>query len=176
MNRISTLILAIVLSIPLSCLGFNQLDNSRFANPDTLELEELALFAASYPSGRFLREAQGLLSSFIKLDLSSISTKTDFASKLREDFLYTSKELTVRSIFPNPANAKAFLDYNMAEQIKAKVTVRNLLGKVIKEYDLNLGEKRITIPTLDFDPGIYFYVLSINGKAKKGKKLIVNGH
>lgn len=173
MSKISTFVLAIIMTIPLGCLGFNRLDP--ISSIDSVEIEELALFTASYPSRSMLGDAQGLL-GFVKLDLSSINENTDFAAKLREDFLYTSDELTVRSIFPNPANAKAFLDYRMVEKIQAKVTVRNLLGKVIKEYNLNLGEKRITIPTIDFDPGVYFYVLSINGKARKGKKLIVNGH
>jgi hypothetical protein len=93
---------------------------------------------------------------------------------MQEDFLYFGNNLQIKTVYPNPANQEAFLDYNMLENIRAKVTIRNLLGKVITEYDLHKNEKQIKIPTVQFDPGIYFYSLSINGKSVKAKKLIVD--
>ncbi|NJO00756.1 MAG: T9SS type A sorting domain-containing protein [Bacteroidia bacterium] len=110
--------------------------------------------------------------SLLRLDLSN--AKVNFASVLNDDLLFTNKDLSVHKIYPNPASSVAFLDYRMIEDVQAKLTIRNLLGRVVKEYNLSKGERRIRIPTVDFDSGVYFYILSINGKAEKGKKLIVN--
>jgi hypothetical protein len=93
---------------------------------------------------------------------------------LQDDVLFTSDKISVKKIYPNPASAMAYLDYRMIEDIQAKITVRNLLGKVIKEYDLEPNERQIKIPTMKFEAGIYFYTLSINGKALKAKKLVVD--
>lgn len=95
-------------------------------------------------------------------------------ANMQEDFLYFGNNLQIKTVYPNPANNEAFLDYNMIENIRAKVTIRNLLGKVITEYDLHKNEKQIKIPTVQFDAGIYFYSLSINGKSVKAKKLVVD--
>jgi Secretion system C-terminal sorting domain len=95
---------------------------------------------------------------------------------LQEEVLFSNEKLNVRKIYPNPASSVAFLDYQMIESIQAKVTIRNLLGKVVREYDLEKGDKQIKIPTIRFEAGIYFYTLSINGKALKAKKLVIDHH
>jgi hypothetical protein len=94
---------------------------------------------------------------------------------LTEDYLFESTELRVTKVYPNPVTMgnHAFIDYKMIQDIKAKVTVRNVLGRVVQEYDLQNGSHIIKIPTSECNPGVYFCVLSINGKAKKGQKIII---
>ncbi|MDX2306119.1 MAG: T9SS type A sorting domain-containing protein [Microscillaceae bacterium] len=110
-------------------------------------------------------------SFFDNMDEENLNSllKKDF----QEDFLFANEQLQITKIYPNPADLVAFMDYDMLESITAKVTIRNLLGKVIQEYDLNKGVNKIRIPTVNFDPGVYFYTLSINGKSVRGKKLLV---
>jgi hypothetical protein len=98
---------------------------------------------------------------------------TGFKKTSQEDWLFENPQLKITKAYPNPSSEAAYMDYNMLESIRAKVTIRNLLGKVVKEYDLQEGKRQIKIPTVQFDSGIYFYSLSINGKALKAKKLIV---
>ncbi|GAB4407226.1 MAG: hypothetical protein OHK0053_33820 [Microscillaceae bacterium] len=92
---------------------------------------------------------------------------------LQEELLFSDSRLNVRQIYPNPASSVAYLDYHIIENIQAKITIRNLLGKVVKEYDLIRGERKVRIPTTNFDSGIYLYTLSINGKALSSRKLVV---
>lgn len=94
-------------------------------------------------------------------------------SVLQDDFMYSNEKINIKKIYPNPADEVAYMDYKIIEQLKAKITIRNLIGKVVKEYDLMKGEGQIKIPTLKFDTGLYFYTLSINGKAVGSKKLFV---
>ena len=115
-----------------------------------------------------------VLDEFAKSDFKITASKFRKASQfLQEDLLFNDNSLSVRKVYPNPANAVAFVDYSLIEDITAKITIRNLLGKVVKEYDLVKGERKIRIPTVSFDPGVYFYSLSINGKPKRTNKLIV---
>ena len=110
-------------------------------------------------------------SFFDNMDFDNLNST--LKKDLQEDFLFDSKQLRITKVYPNPADIVAFMDYDMLESISAKVTIRNLLGKVVRVYDLNKGDHKIRIPTVNFDPGVYFYTLTINGKSVKGKKLLV---
>lgn len=103
------------------------------------------------------------------------TTKTHLITKkmYQDDLLYETPQFTISKAYPNPAREVAYMSYNLQQDLDAKVTIRNLLGKVIKEYDLSKGNHEIKIPTMQFDSGVYFYTLSINGKSLKAKKLIV---
>ncbi|TAE09992.1 MAG: T9SS C-terminal target domain-containing protein [Bacteroidetes bacterium] len=94
---------------------------------------------------------------------------------LNDDVLFADDNISVMKVHPNPATVVAFLDYKMSEKIQAKLTIRNLLGKVVDEYSLQRGEHKLKIPTANYDSGVYFYTLSINGRSVKSKKLIVDG-
>lgn len=99
-------------------------------------------------------------------------------SILQEDLFYTSNKLNVGKVYPSPAIRNAYIEYNMLENLKAKITIKNLLGKIVREYDLNKNKsksnQKIHIPVSNLDSGVYFYTLSINGKAKKLSKFIIN--
>jgi hypothetical protein len=92
-----------------------------------------------------------------------------------DDLLFSDENISVMKPHPNPATVVAYLDYKMNERTQAKLTIRNLLGKVIDEFDMQRGEHRLKIPTTNYEAGVYFYTLTINGKTVKSKKLIVDG-
>lgn len=94
---------------------------------------------------------------------------------LNDDVFFANDNLSIMKVHPNPATVAGYLDYNMNGESKAKITISNLLGKVVDEFSLQRGEHKLKIPTINYDAGIYFYTLSINGKTVKSKKLVVAG-
>lgn len=94
---------------------------------------------------------------------------------LNDDLLFSDDNISVMKVHPNPATVVAYLDYKMNEKIQAKLTISNLLGKVVDEFKLQSGEHKLKIPTANYVSGVYLYTLSINGKVLKSKKLIVDG-
>jgi len=75
--------------------------------------------------------------------------------------------------YPNPADNFTSFVYNLAQGTTASVMIRNILGVVVKEINLNNREGEITVNTSDLDEGIYFYSLIENGMSISTKKLIV---
>ncbi len=109
-----------------------------------------------------------------KNNLSNILLNEDKYDLLwQEEILHEESGIKVNKIYPNPASDYAYIDYQISESIKAKITVRNLLGRIVGEYDLSKQENQIKMNVSDLESGVYFYTLSINGKSIKAKKLIV---
>lgn len=100
--------------------------------------------------------------------VSANATKADY------DDLYTDAQINISNIYPNPANDFAKLDYRLkSSTAKAKISFHNLLGATVEEHELNSSEKQLKINTRNWDNGVYFYQLMINGKKVATKKLIV---
>ncbi|MCS6820350.1 MAG: T9SS type A sorting domain-containing protein [Microscillaceae bacterium] len=92
------------------------------------------------------------------------------------DVLFENEKITVSRVYPNPATTIAIIDYVLHDQnINAKITISNVLGNVIQEFLLYPEQKRIKINTYEYNSGVYFYTLSLEGKAVATKKLIVKG-
>lgn len=95
--------------------------------------------------------------------------------KLEKANIYTSRNMTIQDVYPNPATNFAFVNYKIAEDnVKARVIVHNVLGNSVGEYDLSPLETKAKITTSDLNAGIYFYTLYINGEAVLTRKLVVN--
>jgi hypothetical protein len=110
-----------------------------------------------------------------KINLSKkISLNTSKNLLWQDDVLYEDNKLKVTKIYPNPANEAAYIDYQVNETTKAKIIIRNILGRVVDEFDLSKVNNQIKINTSSWESGVYFYTLSINGKPQKAKKLIVD--
>jgi hypothetical protein len=79
-------------------------------------------------------------------------------------------------VYPNPANDKAVIGYQLLENTAAKIFVTDLLGKVITQVQLedqSTGEYQYDINTANFLPGIYFVTLETKDR-KSTQKLIIN--
>lgn len=144
-------------------------------SPDSLEItEEKVVVEHKFENRLLTPKIEYSKEDLTKLYLNFAADKYTLKNYIpQEDMFFSDNSISVRKIYPNPASVAAYLDYNLLQNIKAKVTIRNILGKVIKEYDLPRGERKIRIPTTEFDTGIYLYTLSINGQAKSSRKLIV---
>ncbi len=170
MKNLFTIVIACltIISTNLQLLAYDP----SFA-PDSLELtqEEMAIirkFEKNISKSQIELSDEDLKSIYQELTAEKYTFKT-----FQEDLFFSDNNISVRKIYPNPASAAAYLDYNLLQNIKAKITIRNILGKVVREYELPRGERKIRIPTTDFESGIYLYTLSINGQAKSSRKLIV---
>jgi hypothetical protein len=91
-----------------------------------------------------------------------------------DEKLYSSAQLSVSNVYPNPADDVISFDYAIYDlQVHAKIAVRNVLGVVVGEYDLSAHGSRIEIDASQLPAGVYFYTLSVNSKNVATKKFLV---
>lgn len=76
-------------------------------------------------------------------------------------------------IFPNPFSESTTIKTSITEE-KASVEIYNLVGIKIKSYELIQGENAIEIKASDFDNGIYYVILKVDGNNKLFEKIIVS--
>lgn len=88
--------------------------------------------------------------------------------------LFTStigiEDITISNlnIYPNPADNFINLSIDRNNFIE-RVRIMDLTGKIIKEFNFNLKQSEVKIPTSDIDPGLYFldlYTSTQNDVAK----------
>ncbi|MDH5475554.1 MAG: T9SS type A sorting domain-containing protein [Cyclobacteriaceae bacterium] len=94
--------------------------------------------------------------------------------KERSNTLYSSDELQLNEVYPNPVKEYAFFDYQITNpEIETKILIHNVLGSVVGEFVLNPLEKELKIPVIEYNPGVYFYTLYIDGDGVITKKLVI---
>ena len=89
--------------------------------------------------------------------------------------MFQNDKLTVHEVFPNPANVSTMVKYS-AKVGNAKILLKNVLGKDIKEFRLSAtggSKSELVIPTNYLRNGVYFYTLFIGKKAMASKKLVI---
>jgi len=88
--------------------------------------------------------------------------------------LYSSLNVDLSDVYPNPVTETAMFDYNIKDDSKeAKIIIHNVLGSVAGEYKLNPYEQQLKISVENFNPGVYFYSLYIDNVGVATKKLVV---
>ncbi len=94
--------------------------------------------------------------------------------KAKEGVLYSSKVVELSDVYPNPVREKAIFSYKYLDPEKeAKVVIHSVLGSIISEYRLSPYESRLTIPVINYNPGVYFYTLYIDNEGVATKKMVV---
>lgn len=100
---------------------------------------------------------------------SAVSYATD-----SDDKLYSSTQIDISNIYPNPAHDVVKFSYTLLDPaLKAKITIRNVLGSVIAEEELSHETRQLDIQVNEYTAGMYFYTLSINNKSVITKKFLV---
>jgi hypothetical protein len=98
-------------------------------------------------------------------------------SKRETENLYINDQITVKNLYPNPANDYAYLQYLIGQEVKdVKVSLYNVLGATVKEYLLNRQSQLLTVDTRSLPNGVYFYQLTVDGQKVATKKLLVRHH
>lgn len=94
--------------------------------------------------------------------------------KRSKNLVFTSKDITIHDVYPNPVVDQAFIDYRLHnENVKAKIVIHNILGSIMSENELPPSETRSKIQTYDLAAGIYFYTLYLDNNGVLTRKLIV---
>ena len=81
------------------------------------------------------------------------------------------------SVFPNPCDDVAFLQYNLSATAKVKITITDVLGKTIstladENETASMYLKTINVKELHLNKGIYFVNIQ-SGANKEVRKLVV---
>ena len=108
--------------------------------------------------------------------LDSFELEMNFAieKKREEKNIYSSRHITIKDVYPNPVTDFPFIDYRIVnDEISAKITLHNILGNVLGEYELPNLEYKIKIRTETLSSGIYFYTLYIDNEAAMTRKIVV---
>lgn len=94
--------------------------------------------------------------------------------KTKEGVLYSSKVVELSDVYPNPVKEKAIFSYNYLDPEKeAKIVIHSVLGSIMSEYRLSPYESRLTIPVINYIPGVYFYTLYIENEGVATKKMVI---
>jgi len=94
--------------------------------------------------------------------------------KSNVELIFSSADLKINDLYPNPVVDFAIVDYNIINrEVDAKILVHNVLGSIVGEYKLNHLENKLTIKTHDFNPGVYFYTLYVDSEGMLTRKLII---
>lgn len=82
---------------------------------------------------------------------------------------------TLSSAFPNPAIGVFSLKYELNQYVQtAKVVVYDMLGKAVKEIELNDRQGIAKIHVEELNAGVYFYSFMVNDKSIATKKIIIS--
>ena len=107
-------------------------------------------------------------------DFSQLEIQYEIFEPPSEGKLYTSLNVDLDDVYPNPVTEVAYFDYLIKNDSKeAKIIIHNVLGSVAGEYKLNPFEQQLKISVEDFNPGVYFYSLYIDNEGVATKKLVV---
>lgn len=80
----------------------------------------------------------------------------------------------ISTAYPNPASSMVSIKYDMQNAQKGKITFYDMLGKKVKDIELNEKQGIAKVDVSDFNSGVYFYTFMVNDKAVVTKKLIVS--
>lgn len=98
----------------------------------------------------------------------------DISDQLHQSALFTSRDITLNDVYPNPVTEFAVIDYKvMNPDAKVKIVMHNILGSIVGEFVLQPLETRHKINAESFNPGVYFYTLYVDNDGLMTRKLIV---
>lgn len=107
-------------------------------------------------------------------DYSTFEIQYEVSEVKEEGLLYSSINVDLSDVYPNPVTETAIFDYHLKDDSKdAKIIIHNLLGSVAGEYQLSPYEHQLKVSVETFNPGVYFYSLYIDGEGVATKKLVV---
>jgi len=107
-------------------------------------------------------------------DFVQVELQYEVEEPAKEGLLYSSLNVDLSDVYPNPVTEYAIFDYKIKNDSKeAKIIIHNVLGSVAGEYKLNPFEQQLKISVQDYNPGVYFYSLYIDNEGVATKKLVV---
>lgn len=74
--------------------------------------------------------------------------------------------------YPNPVNDYLNFDYNLGLTKQGKILIYDLIGKKVKQKNINNSENYSQVNVSDLNPGMYIWTVEIDGIPIKSNKLI----
>ncbi|MFD2520730.1 T9SS type A sorting domain-containing protein [Emticicia soli] len=109
-----------------------------------------------------------------KADVVNAGSEKSMANAENADKLFLNDKISVSNIYPNPANDFAVIDYQITGHVNdASMSFYNLLGNEVANFELDKNDRKLKVPTTNWDSGVYLYQLVIDGKKVATKKLLV---
>ncbi len=81
------------------------------------------------------------------------------------------------SLFPNPSNGQSTLEFSLKGRGKTEINIYSIQGRLVQsinEETASEGLHRVSLPTANLLPGVYFVRLRI-GSSEKTTKMIITG-
>lgn len=95
-------------------------------------------------------------------------------SQVNSSLLYSSPDIVINEVYPNPVSEFAIIDYSLKNKNKkAKIVLHSVLGSVLEEYELQPLESKLKISVDTWNPGVYFYTLYIDNDGVMTRKMVV---
>ena len=74
---------------------------------------------------------------------------------------------------PNPFTNQTIINYTLPKNTRATISVVDLSGKFIRDYDLSSEKGQLTISSSEIGKGIFVYALVSDNEVIISKKMIV---
>ena len=78
------------------------------------------------------------------------------------------------NLYPNPVSDYLHIDYDILFVKEAKLKIYNTIGAVVYSNKLENKQDHLKISVSDYDNGLYFCSLQIDGKLLNTKKILIN--
>jgi hypothetical protein len=82
-------------------------------------------------------------------------------------------DFTMDQNIPNPFNSQATISYTVPRGAKANISIFDMSGKYIREYNLTEQKGELLINSSEIGKGMFIYSLISEGKIMVTKKMIV---
>ena len=93
---------------------------------------------------------------------SSINTQSD-----------SKKGFSMEQNIPNPFSNQATINYTLPSDVKASITVFDMTGKFIREYDLDNEKGALIINSNEIGRGLFIYSLTAGNQIIETKKMLI---
>ena len=88
--------------------------------------------------------------------------------------LFENHQITISNPYPYPANETVSFNYQLHQNIDARIVVYDVLGNEIANYHLQSEYNKLVIQTSSLRTGVYLYSLVLDGKNVATRKLVIN--
>ena len=148
-------------------------------NMDSTQLGFIQELAYKCPPDKASFSAQSVLYLLFGEEVPECEEMTTRSSKqIVKDvvFVLPEDDAYIEDNFPDPFIDKTIINYYLPDDMKGKVIVYDMFGRVVGEYILETGEKALTISSVALVPGVYTYSFVVNNKLVDVKKMIITFH
>ncbi|MDD3741129.1 MAG: T9SS type A sorting domain-containing protein [Bacteroidales bacterium] len=89
------------------------------------------------------------------------------------EFELPETDAYIEDNFPDPFFDKTVVNYYLPIGSTGKITIIDMFGQIIEEFELPEGENSFEITSKDWAPGVYSYTYFVNGSIIDYKKMVI---